>query len=140
MHMAVVNSKAESTMVQDFPVLFFRFQKCQVDILNAWLFHLPIPGHIPAAALQAAAEPFVCQCLLNVYGLSSNCLQSYNNNDNDDQYTGELMVFVAAAVETGILFWIIGASIYFGVRLLCADSSPEFTVCPAISSWMRSYS
>ena len=74
-------------------------------------------------ALETSAERSVWQCLLNVYGLSSNCVEAYNTWERSE---GELVVSVAAAVETGILFWIIGAFIYFSVRLLCADSSAEY--------------
>ena len=42
---------------------------------------------------------------------------------------GDRIMFIAATIETGILFWIIGAFIYFSVRLLCAKGSDGFQVC-----------
>ena len=45
-----------------------------------------------------------------------------------DHMINDRIVLIAAAVETGILFWIIGAFIYFSVRLLCANVSDNFQV------------
>ena len=93
-------------------------------------------------ALETTAERSVWQCVLNVYGLCSNCVEAYNAETGE--YTTEAehnaatvesvyssndrIVFIAAAVETGILFWIIGAFIYFVMRLLCANVSDGFQV------------
>ena len=72
------------------------------------------------------------QCLLNVYGLFSNCVEAYNSETGEHtteaEHTNDRIVFTAAAIETGILVWIIGACIYFSVRLLCANVSDDFQV------------
>ena len=59
-------------------------------------------------------------------------MEAYNAEEGghttEDELDGDRIVFIAAAVETGILFWIIGAFIYFSVRLLCAKGSDDFQV------------
>ena len=91
-------------------------------------------------ALETTAERSVWQCVLNVYGLCSNCVEAYNAETGTTEpehnaatvesvySTNDRIVFLAAAIETGILFWIIGAFIYFGMRLLCANVSDDFDV------------
>ena len=83
-------------------------------------------------ALETSAERSVWQCLLNVYGLCSNCVEAYNGETGEhateDNNNNDRIVFIAAAIETGILVWIIGACIYFSVRLLCANVSDDFQV------------
>ena len=59
-------------------------------------------------------------------------MEAYNaetgEHTTEDEHDGDRIVFIAATFETGILFWIIGAFIYFSVRLLCANVSDDFQV------------